>query len=393
VLALADGLATTPAVRPVGLPLAGPSSPVSVHVLPTDERRVAFLVDEAAHEANLNAASLPGFGAGWEFGACVGTPDVDTTDEVLHWLLFETWDATLSTPVNTGLVGSNRILQNDGYLATLAAEADQGPAGCDWSGDGTADDLVLRWVPDDTAAIVPENTVPLQEEVVSKPGGSLGVVALGQAFVAVVNASVAVPGVGNVQTDWLATVRPGESTAWRFQHGTANVPLGPDWLAPAAQSNRIGSTFRESPYGTSWNATPCGFGAPKDTDATDVVPIYPEFDDAQNKLTFPGASYAVQASNGGVSIAGAIAYFRVSEADDEVDYTGDGQQDDTVLVRNSVSTCAPVVMSVLNSDFGPAVVTDGVYGAGFLCDENQTDGVDLNADGDTTDRVLRWFRF
>ncbi|HKX45492.1 MAG TPA: hypothetical protein VJP77_02220, partial [Planctomycetota bacterium] len=165
VLGLLNAKPTNPVLANVGLALADDAAPFAVEVLGSGSRRVAFLVDEAAEGQSFNDATRPEFGAGWEFGPCAGNDDTDQTDRVLHWLLLETWLAGTTDPVNTGLVGSTRILLTGGHLATLAAEADQGPGGCDWDGDGAADDVVLRWVPAHTSAIVPENADALQRAV------------------------------------------------------------------------------------------------------------------------------------------------------------------------------------------------------------------------------------
>ena len=100
---------------------------------------------------------------------------------------------------------------------------------------------------------------------------------------------------------------------------------------------------------------------------------------------FPPYRIDVQAEPNGL-------YYRVDEVEDENDWNEDGDENDLVLLRTSVSAGTTAVMGALSNLAGaPAIETDGMLGAAFFASEAM-EGADLNNDGDMTDLVLRWFR-
>jgi hypothetical protein len=86
-----------------------------------------------------------------------------------------------------------------------------------------------------------------------------------------------------------------------------------------------------------------------------------------------------------------LAFFRVDEAADGVDWDGDGVLDDSVLVRHPLLSCDPVVMSVVDGGPDAPIVTDGGRGAFLFTDESSV-GSDLNADGVVGGLAVRFFR-
>lgn len=149
VLALFDSGATSPEIKSTGHAIADASTPFRALGISGGERVVAFLVDEAAQ----GAGSLNGYTgafASWLPGYCT-TVDNDSTDEVLHFLWFNTWLGGTSTIRNTALAGDERVLivanGTSTYVASLVPESDDD--NCVTRGlndDGDRLDHVLRWI-------------------------------------------------------------------------------------------------------------------------------------------------------------------------------------------------------------------------------------------------------
>src|SRR5688572_19799990 len=110
VLALLDAGDLAAPVIEVGLALQDDSTPL--RALDTGSTWiVAFLVDETQQGAlNLNDPTL--FSANWKPSQCVTFEDADTVDQVLHFLDYTAFvlDPVIDPPVNTGLVGDDRVL-------------------------------------------------------------------------------------------------------------------------------------------------------------------------------------------------------------------------------------------------------------------------------------------
>src|SRR5262249_17848031 len=129
----------------------------------------------------------------------------------------------------------------------------------------------------------------------------------------------------------------------------------------------------------------------KDNDVTDALPVWADFESGPI-LDFDGMGYAVDKNNPGIEIAANFAFFRVSESDDNRDYNNDGAKDDVVLFRNPLTTCGPVPMATSSTIASQVIFTDRLTGAAFFSSEAEAE-LDFNNDGDTSDIVVRYFRF
>jgi len=204
----------------------------------------------------------------------------------------------------------------------------------------------------------------------------------------------------------------GASATWHFSHQSSLVPsfgtgvfdagghsepfAGTDWMAAESVDGRLGVSFQEEVPGTnpmvgSLNTNlNCNFFA-KDSDKTDVLPVWADFESGP-VLDWDGVGFALADGNAGIVIAAGFAFFRVSEANDNLDYNGDGDKADEMLFRNPLTTCEPVAMAVSSAIVSPVITTDRLQGGAFLSSESKA-GVDFNHDGDTTDLVVRYFMF
>jgi len=129
----------------------------------------------------------------------------------------------------------------------------------------------------------------------------------------------------------------------------------------------------------------------KDTDLTDSLPTWCDFEPGPT-LDFDGLGIAVVEDDAGIVLSPTMVFFRVSEDDDDIDYNGDNDEDDPILMRNPLTTCFPRVMGVCTDSGDRVIVTDGVRGAAFLADEILA-GEEYNGDNDGNDIVVRYFTF
>jgi len=399
VLALLDGTSEQGVVVSAGLALADADAPVRARRTNAgDDWLVAALVSEDFQDdGSLNDAGL--FDPAWQPAACVSV-DSDETDDVLFYLYFEALAAGMpgSDPRNTGLVGRERVLVVEDFVATLS---DESAADCDLNGDMDTADRVLRWteaVADGVDVLPPGAMGQLRAVLASVPGGSLGVSALSSRFVAVVNETedgVDIDGTA-ADFDLVGWLDPAQGTAaeWTFDHdpsATNTEFAGAGWMADEVQSGRLGVAFQEAVTGLSLNSA-CSSLTFADADTQDELPTFVRFASSGQELLFPGVGVALDPGNGGLVQAGGSVLFRSSEMQQEDDLNGDGDTDDLVLVRNSLFTCQPVVMGTSSAVAGPAVETDGVTGGVYLASETMANR-DLNDDGVVGDLVVAYFTF
>lgn len=424
VLALLDGTVDGARVVNVGLALAGAGEPLAARSLGTSDWLAAFLVDEAAQGVSLNDQNLldgmgnpvftqpilPGLG-------CAN--DVDTTDRVLHYLDFSDLVAATAGAVNTGIVGQDRVLVGNGFVATLSDEAD---SNCNLNDDadaGTGADVILRWVETVLPNAPVVDTALLHAIATGTFGGSMGFALLDNRLVAVVDEAAddadldAQAGEASADHDLIGWIEPTATTpTWRFSHQSATQSIGTGvfdttgksepfagttWMAPEQVGDRLPLVFLEEVPGMtnpnlgSLNTNLDCALVVKDNDEIDGLPVWADFEGGPT-LDFDGMGYAVHKTNAGIEIAAGFAWFRVSEADDNRDYNGDGQANDVVLFRNPLTSCNPAPFGTASLISGPVLITDRVAGAAFFADEAMA-SVDFNADGDTGDVVVRYFRF
>jgi hypothetical protein len=415
VLALLDATQTTNAIRSTELAL--PATPVwrarrtssSSH-----DWEVAFLVSETDQDTtNLNDPAL--FAGTWRPSQCtVPQADVDTTDDVLHFLKFAAWDGdpVLNPPVNTGLVGCRRIAIANHYVATITPENDAPEAGgegtCDLNGDGDKLDYVVRWVEIDTPAL-PLTNVNNIHALFDVPGGGHGLAELDNRFVIVVSElqnDFDHNGDSLKTFDLVAWLSPsgsaGSNTPWDFSHGNANNSfVGASWMEETPNRQRLNVALQEKVEGININShSPPVAG--EDLDTLDSVPTFADMIGSPARLTFPGVAIAVQPDNAGIVIAREFAFYRVEEADDSRNWNtvGDADEADYILFRTSLQQGTSAAMGVLNGTTpSPAIVVNrdeaSPFGAAFIADEQLQGpgGDDLNQDGDSADLVLSFFRF
>jgi len=411
VLALLDGTDPLGRLKNVGLALADDSTPLAAVATGSHDWLAAFLVDEASQgDTNLNDQLL--FSQPLLPESCLGSPDTDALDQVLHYLDFSDFLSGAALPVNTGLCGTDRVLVLNGYVATISPESD---SNCNLNEDGDSTDEVARWV-STSLPVTPERSASRMHALhTSVAGGSRGLSAIGRRLIAVVDESddsTDIDGNG-VNQDLVGWIDPGDSNPqWQFAHqhpttlsfGTGvfnsnNVSkpyAGTSWMAADSVAGRLPITFLEAVPGVDPLVGPlntnldCAF-VQKDSDKVDALPVWADFETGPT-LDWDGMGYAVDAANAGIVIARDFAFFRVSEVADNRDYNNDGVKDDVVLFRNPLASCAPTAMATSSSIASPAVFTDGDRGAAFLSSESQA-GIDFNGDGDQSDLVVRYFRF
>lgn len=400
VLALLNGTVTTGEIRNVELALADPAGPFRARSSGSSDWQVGFLVSETDQGAvNLND---PGdFDSTWQPPQCAGEEDADTTDAVLHFLEFAAWNAdpVATPPVNSGLVGSKRIVIANNFIGTISTEADEGT--CDLNDDGDTADDVVRWT---EIVASPSPVLPLTSEaniraLFDVPGGTHGLAELGTRFVIVVSESddnVDINGGGMTMNlvGWLSPSNT--STAWDFTHTSpTQVAVGASWMGDQPDRARLDVALEERVLGNNINShTPPVPG--EDTDTNDSVPTFAQF--SGNTLTFPGVAIAVEGDNGGIIVARGFGFYRVSEAEDSRDWNADGDETDFVLFRTSLTQGTSQQMGALNNatqlavrfntrenpSIGAFLASEALQGAG---------GTDFNNDGDTLDLVVRYFNF
>ncbi|MDP6988041.1 MAG: hypothetical protein QF903_01015 [Planctomycetota bacterium] len=364
---------------------SSPATPLRASATGDHDWLVGFLVDEADQGGtNLNDPLL--FTVAWQPDQCVGEEDADADDEVLFFLDFAAWDADpMGSPAaNTGLVGSRRIAIVGDFLATVSPEADEGT--CSLNDDGDPDDDVLRWVRASTPVAPPTSAADLLA-VAAIPGGSWGVAELEGRLVVTVDE--AADGRNHddeedVDRDLVAWLSPSAGGPFVFDHepGSGEVYATATWMGEQHDRERLGVAFGEEPSGD----------INEDGDSSDSVPTFARFEDSPQELLFPGFAVAVDHDNAGIEVQNGWAFYRVSEAEDSTDWNGDGDTFDSLLWRTQLSSGLTHVLSVLNTEDAPAVVTqdrDGADVSVWLVNEAQAG--DANGDGRADGYALRYF--
>lgn len=415
VLGLIDGEEAPPILRNVGLAMPGASPPVDAREVAAGDWLVAFLVNEGEQNEDFNDPGL--FESAWLPEACPGlvADGIVPTQSVLFYLRYADWLTGSADPINTGLVGTGRVVALDDHVATVTPEAQ---IGCDLNANGFTDDLVARWVEAVAAddPILPSGAIAEQLALALLPGGAQGLASLQTRFV--ISVSEAEDGRDfdgkPEQNNLIASRDPGDSDegGWVFEHrsGVGEVQgeffvttepyVGASWMAPEEVATRLPIAYEERVSGLALNTNVDCDLVPKDADATDSVASWPRLRselerniiEPDHPMTFPGIGYAVVADNPGFAIINSVIYFRVSEAQDGRDYNGDEDTDDICLFRTPLGTGCPIdFVSVTDSNPGPVAAGD-IRGVGFLAAES-AEGVDYNEDGDILDTVVRYIVF
>lgn len=416
VLALLNGTATTHSIRSteLALPAAGSPRRAKRTSSSSNDWEVGFLVSETEQGmTNLNAPAL--FSASWKPTQC-GVPqeDIDTTDDVLHYLKFAAWDQdpTQDPPVNTGLVGCRQIAIANGYVATITPEVDTPETGaegtCDLNGDGDTMDYVVRWVEMETP-VLPLTPAANIHALADVPGGDHGLAELENRFVIVVSEledDLDINGDAMKTFDLAGWLSPsgsaGSSTPWDFTQGSSSSTfVGASWMEETPNRQRLDVALEEKVEGININShVPPVAG--EDTDTLDSVPTFADFTGSPTYLAFPGVAIAVQPDNAGIVVASNYGFYRVDEADDSRNWNAPGDTDETdfILFRTSLQQGISGAMGVLNAIPGrPSIDVNpdesSPFGAAFLADEQMQgpSGTDLNGDGDAADVVLSYFKF
>ena len=262
-------------------------------------------------------------------------------------------------------------------------------------------DEVVRWtalVPG-TDPILPLNSAANLHALFDCPGGTHGLVELDNHFVMQVSEA---GDDSDIDGDTLKTknllgwLTPTNSAHdWDFTPGTTASFAGASWMREKKDHLRLNVAFQESVAGFNINVhVPPVVG--EDLDTNDSVPTFADFTNSTT-ISYPGVAIAVQAANPGMVIGRDIAFYRVDEAADSRDWNGDGDETDMILFRTNLTQGTSAMMGVLNNVTRLSVDLDEVgnpTAAAFLAEESMEGaGVDYDADGDTTDLVLRYFIF
>ena len=353
--------------------------------------RLAFLVSEGDQGGtNLNDPAL--FEPAWVPAACVGNPDTDDEDDVLHTVrVLELTDPDEPVaPTNTGLAGRDRVVIVQDGVATLVDELD---LECDLNGDGDQGDTIARYT--STELPILPNVLPEDmHDIAPLPGGALGLNGERDVFLAVVDElgdGRDHDGDGELTRNLLAWVDPTEGGPWEFEHRDTDGPsffVAVSWMDEEVVNNRVAMTFLEEAQQLTLNNA-CTLQA-KDEDFDDALPAWPRFDGTQ--LVVPGVGFAVPPSDPGIVLFANFVFFRVSESLDNRDHNLDGDLDDLILVRNPIFACDPEVMDTASMELEDVVELGGFFGGAFVASEPDV-GVDFNEDGDSADLVVRHFRF
>lgn len=405
VLALLDTTLVNAELAVTGLALADSEAPLAALAVAAHDWTVAFLVSEAAQGADLNDPAL--FAGGWVAENCGAVADADQSDDVLHWLAFDSWLDGNSDPVNTGIAGELRVIAVDGAVATLCPEAD---AGCDLDDDGDTADSVPRWIETEANAL-PSGGIAQMLAARAVAGGSYGLSWNGGRLVAILSEQLSGRDLDTsvLDHDLVAWLDPklGTAAPWHVSHPSGSVGtglggvnyVGSDWLADRPREGRLGLGFEEATAGDilglpNFTLNNCLNGdlVVKDSDDLDSMPVWSDFGQGP-VFDFDGIGYAVATNNAGIVVVRGQVFFRGNENNDNHEYSGDADSSDDILFRNPVASgCSAVAMSVASALDEPVVYSDGVSLCAFHCDEAQA-GLDLNDDGDELDFVLRYFTF
>jgi hypothetical protein len=226
-------------------------------------------------------------------------------------------------------------------------------------------------------------------------GGSEGLSSLSSRFVIVADEAADaddLDGDTNMDDDLVGWIDPASTTltTFTFQHGTSTNPfVGAGYMAPEPLESRLAIAYQESVPGVSFNSA-CNDLSLADMDTTDELPTWARF--SLSTLVFPGVGVAMAPGNGGIVVNRGVAYFRASEAGQNLDLNGDMDMTDSVLVLNSLFVCDPSVVGTGN-DFADTVSVhaDGQAGGVVFVTDEALAGQDLNGNGTATDNVLRFF--
>jgi len=397
ILGLLDGTAGAGGtVLSTDLAIAGPAAlPFRASSRGVSDWLVGFFVDEAAQGINFNDPMNADLGgAGWAAPQCLGKEDADMNDRVLHWLDFSDFalDQMLGRALNTGVAGEDRIAIVGDFLGVCSSEADAG--GCDLNDDTDFADPIFRWV-EAVSPPRPITDVTKLLAIADIPGGTRGYAELNGRFVIVVDEAAdgrslydGDMGVDNELIGGHDPLLPG--TGFEFDHnpGVAMGFAGTTWMAETVSRSRLLLAFPEEINGVDLDF---------DMAADDSVITFPFFNGPAD-LNFPGFGIGLVEDNAGITLIGALGFFRASEAAGGDDFNGDGDGVDSVLFRINSNGGTPVVMATLNNLTRPSVFFDHDVvthaGAATITQESMQGpaGTDLNGDGDATDHVVRFFR-
>ncbi|MFT5289054.1 MAG: hypothetical protein ACI82F_001113, partial [Planctomycetota bacterium] len=402
-LALLDVLNSDMRIVEVGVALEDDDAPFAAHFENNNDWVVGFLVDETGQGSqNFNPAILNGEVVVPD--SCVGTPDTDTTDQVLFWLRFKDFAIGMDGVHNSGVAGADRVLAVDDYVATLSPESD---SSCNYNEDADSTDTVVRWIEALDGSTPPRDPSQLHAVATGLPGGSSGVACLEDRFVSVVSEladSDDLDGgkaANNILVAWLDP-SAGASTTWTFRHesgnpnfgtGLAGEPYaGATWMAAEEDEGRLPVAFKESVPARNLNNFSLNCDVlTKDSDTLDSLPVWMDFESGPT-LDFDGVGFALEPSSAGIIVSRGWVFYRVSESADNIDYNGDSDKNDTIVLRNPTLSCLPRVLATGHAQDTVAVFTDDEQGAAFLTSEFAANE-DLNDDGDMNDSVLRHFTF
>ncbi len=407
VLALFDANDPIGTIRNVGLAVSGESVPIRARETAPNDYLVGFLVEEASQGGtNLNDPIL--FDPAWQPAHCAGLEDTDTNDNVLFFLHFAAWfpNPGANPAVNTGLVGSDRILAVpgtggfQGWVGTLSFEEDEGTCSLniddlDDPNNQDQEDFVFRWC-EATTPVLPFNNINQLFAMRQAEGEAKGASDLNDRFIVVLNDNTdgrdldGDPDTGFNNLLGILNPNDGAAARWSLDHGTTGFqPAGVNWMKEDRENGRLLLSFAEVVFGAPLNSS--------DSDILDSIAVFARFDPIDfDDLDFPGAPIATDSFDAGLVLAGGIAFFRVSEQNNFRDYNGDRDRNDIVLFRTQIDTQRKTryIATLKNNNFTNdppgKVVAGGSFGVAYQANEVR-DRHDWNHDGDKNDFVIRWF--
>ncbi len=400
VLALLDGTDITAKIRNVGLGLRDEDAPFRAKKTAAHDWLVGFLVNEASQANFPNGLNDPsngvfGFDATWKPQNCPTYSDTDTLDDVLHYLNFKNWDTNPVThpPINTGIVGREKVVCVTGAVATISDEGDESSntGGCDLNHDNDKTDEIVRW----TLTTLPVHPFRLEAELIAvadgTPGGTFGLTDLTDRLIAVVDEAKDSRNwdnnaANNKLIGWLNPAA-GASAVWTFQHSTSGTAyFGTPWLGEKSPRDFIRCAFQESVWAQN---NPLGTGGDNnDGDTADSLPARSSFGSLTD-LDFFWPQIAVSASNAGVTIFNNTLFFRIDEVADNRDWNFDNLKNAACLGRTGLTGANFLSLGTLNNLPRNAVEGGGNIGAAWIVDEN-LDHRDYDKNGVHTGFVVRW---
>ena len=382
VLALLNGTTVAGTILNTELAVQNAVAPFRANNLGPGDWLIGFLVSEA-DQGGVSLNDRTDFDAAWQPTQCGVTTDTDATDQVLHYLTFASWvaDPVMNPIRNTGLAGIRRVVTVSGYVGTVSPEAD---ASCDLNNDGDSTDEIFRWTEafPPASPIVPTVAEDLMRSVFNAPGGANGVAELDNRWVLLVDEAADgedIDGDGMMDDNLVGWYNP-SSSAPSF---TFTPFVGATWMAEQADRSRLPLGFLEE----------YTFASNGDGDTTDTFPAWADFDGGFTTLVYPGVARAVEPTNVGLVVTGSLTFFRVSEADDNVDWNGDGNLDDHILFRSGIVPSFVSFIGDVTNDTRPVIEIGSPTFGGALMGDEPASGSDLNGDTDGVDDVLRYFRF